>query len=192
MDCRIRYHVKELQNALITAGVNYGIWWIYKNKETRKKLVEPLTLYYPTSIGTSQNAHFVAMIIAAYRVFETRRDTVNLPNLLRLIEKEGVVGEDEILRFKAKMNRTKKAWVNISIIRNRLFAHRSNDLDAKEIWEEADLTPNKLQSFIEDSKQLLNEITIARDNSGHAFSQSAIEDTVSMFEDLNAIDREWT
>ena len=121
MESKIRNHVHELQNALIIAGLNYRIWWIYKNKDARKKLVEPLTIYYPTFIATSQNAHFVAMIIAAYRVFEIRRDTVNLSNLLSLIEKEGVVGKNEILRFKAEMDRIIKAWVNISIIRNKLL-----------------------------------------------------------------------
>jgi len=190
MENKIRTHVHELQNALIIAGLNYGIWWIYKNKETREKLVEPLTVYYPTFIATSLHAHFVAMIIAAYRLFETRRDTVNLPNLLKLIEKEGKVGRGDILRFKAEMDRIRQAWLNISIIRNKLFAHRSNILDTKDVWKEASLTPNKLKSFIEDSKVLLNKITTARDNSGHAFGPSAIEDTVSMFEDLNAIDRE--
>jgi hypothetical protein len=88
------------------------------------------------------------------------------------------------------MDRIRQAWVNISIIRNKLFAHRSNALDTKGIWKEASLTPNKLKSFIQDSKELLNKITTARDNTGHAFGPSAIEDAVSMFEDLNAIDRE--
>ena len=191
MISKIRNHVCELQNALIVAGLNYEIWWVYKSKESRKKLVKPLTLYYPIFIDTSMHAHCVAMIIAAYRVFETRRDTVNLPNLLRLIENEGIVGLDDILRFKTEMDRIKQVWVKISILRNKLFGHRSNALDTKEIWKEADLTPDKFKLFIEYSKQLLNEITTARDNSGHAFSQSATEDTMSMFEDLNAIDRDW-
>ena len=188
---KITKHVIELQNALIVAGLNYEIWWLYKNRESRNKLVEPLTLYYPTFIATSFHAHFVAMIIASYRVFETRRDTINLPNLIKLIESEGAVSRNDILRFKTEINKIKQVWTKISVLRNNLFGHRSNALDTKDVWEKADLTPDNLKCFIEDSKLLLNEITLARDNSGHAFSQSALEDTESLFEDLNGISRDW-
>jgi hypothetical protein len=189
MKNRISRHVNELQNAIILAGLNYDIWWLYKNKETRKKLVEPLTLFYPAFIATSMHAHFVSMVVASYRVFEKRRDTITLPNLIKLIEREGMVTQNDIYRFRTEIDKIKKVWSKIAILRNNMFGHRTNALDTKEIWIKANLTPDDVKSSIIDSKRLLNKITETRDNSGHLFSQSAYDDTKSLFEDLNSIDR---
>ena len=187
---KVTQYVTELQNALIFAGYNYEIWWLYKNQESRKKLVEPLMLYYPNFIGTSFRAHFIAMIIISYRIFETRKDTINMHSLITLIEKEGIVCEDDIQRFRAETERIKQRWIKICILRNNLFGHKSNAHKADAIWKQAKITPDNFKSFIEDSKKLLNDITQTRNNSGHLFSQSVLEDTKSLFDDLNEICRD--
>ncbi len=190
MTNKIKQYVTELQNVLIFAGLIYDVWWIFNNRESRKKLIEPLTLYYPNFIITSSNAYLVALIVASYRVFETRHDTFNMPNLIKLIKKEEIVRPDNILRFEGKLKNIKQIWIKISILRNEMFAHKSNSLATKAIWRKAGLTPDALKCFIEDSKILLNEITEARFNSGHIFGQSASEDTKSLLEDLNTINRD--
>ncbi len=183
----ISQHVTELQNNLIFAGHNYTIWWLYKNKESRKKWVEPLTLYYPTFISTSFRAHFIAMIMTSYKVLETRRDTINFHNLIKLIEKEGIVCKDDIKRFRVEIERIKQVWIKIAVLRNNVFGHKSNTHKTDTIWKQANITPHNFKSFIEDSKKLLNDITQKRNNSGHLFSMSVLDETKSLFDDLNEI-----
>ena len=187
---KITQHVNVLQNDLIFSGYNYEIWWLYKNKQSRKKLVEPLMLYYPEFIGTSFRAHFIAMIITSYHVFEKSKKTINFYNLIELIEKEGIVSKDDIKRFRAEIERIKKVWIKISILRNNVFGHRSNMHETDTIWKQADMTPNSYKSFIEDSKKLLNDITQTRNNSGHLFSLSVLEETKNLFDDLNEVCRD--
>ena len=81
MSAEILQNVKELQNALTVAGLNYEIWWVYKEKESRKRFVDTLNTY-PLFFQTSLHAHFVAMIVSLYRLFETRNDTINIPQLI--------------------------------------------------------------------------------------------------------------
>ena len=182
----IQQHVKELQNALTIAGLNYEIWWLYKEKESRKRFVDTLNSY-PLFFQTSLHAHFVAMIIALYKLFETRPDTVNIPKLIELLEREGSIPQTVIQRIRSEIKQIKPLWVKISILRNNLFGHRSNALDNEDIWKKANVTPNELKRLIVDAKWILNEITSTWDRSSHAFNLSATEDALQLLEDLKRL-----
>ncbi len=181
----IQQHVKELQNALTIASLNYEIWWLYKEKESRKRFVDILNSY-PLFFQTSLHAHFVAMIIALYKLFETRPDTVNIPKLIEFLEREGSIPQTEIQLIRSQINQIKPLWVKVSILRNNLFGHTSNALDNENIWKKANVTPNELKRLIDDSKWILNEITCTWDRSSHAYL-SATEDTVQLLEDLKRL-----
>ena len=84
MKTQIEQYVKEVQHTCLVAGLNYEIWWTYKEKKSRKRFVDILNKY-PLFFQTSLHAHFVAMIVALYRLFETRQDTVNFSGLIKLL-----------------------------------------------------------------------------------------------------------
>jgi hypothetical protein len=193
MTNKIKQHVRELRDALILTGHNYDIWWLLKDKETRKKLVAPLTIYYPNFFETSLHAHFVAMVVGCYRVFEPRRDTINISNLMHLIENEGLVARNDILRVEAEIKELKQVWRKIYILRNEMFAHRSKVSPKNEIWKKADLRPNNLKWFIENSKQLLNTINQVRFNMDIPFNSvnwQVSEAAKDLLQDLNRMVRD--
>ncbi len=186
MKNKILQNIKELQHALTVAGLNHEIWWIYKEKQSRKRFLDVLNTY-PLFFQTSLHAHFVAMIISLYRLFETRRDTVNMPQLIKLFKKEGTFPQDELTRLDSEIEQIKPIWVKVSVLRNKLFGHRSNALGIDDIWEEANITPNQFKKLIADSKRILNDMTSIWDRSSHAFNLSATEDTLELLEDLKRL-----
>ena len=180
----------ELRNTLVVAGLNYEIWWFYKEKDNRKKFVDTLRIYKPF-FEISLHAHFVAMIIAIYKLFETRSDTVNMHQLIGLLkEEEGVIPQRKIQKIESKIKEIKPLWIKVSILRNNLFGHRSNTLDFEEIWNEAEITPNKLKKLIDESKKILNEITSLWGNFGYAFNESATQSTINLLENLKRLNEE--
>jgi len=183
---KIEQHVRELRNAVIVAELNYEIWWIYKEKQNRKRFVDILNAY-PLFFQTSLHAHFVAMIAALYRLFETRNDTINIPQLVGFFENEGSFPHKEIQRFKSEIKKIKPLWTKVSILRNNLFGHKSNALDNDDIWKKARVTPNDFKKLIDESKRVINEITSVWDRSGHAFNISATIDTLELLEDLKRL-----
>lgn len=189
MDKKITQKVKELQNALTVAGLNYEIWWVYKEKESRKRYVNTLN-NYPLFFQTSLHAHFVAMIVSLYRLYETRRDTINIPQLIKLFKDEGSIPPQEIKRLESEIRKMKPLWVKVSVLRNKMFGHRSNALDHDGVWKEASVTPNQFKSLIEDSKRILNEMTSLWNRSGHAFNLSATKDVQDLLEDLKRLNEQ--
>jgi AbiU2 len=183
---RVANSVKELQNALIVAELNYEIWWVYKEKESRRRYVDVLNSY-PLFFQTSLHAHFVAMIVSLYRIYETRKDTINLPQLIALLKAEQALSPADAQRVESEMDQIKDLWIKVSVLRNKMFGHRSNAMDLDGIWKQAAVTPNQFKQLIDESKRILNEVTSLWDNSGHAFNLSAREDTVALLENLRSL-----
>jgi hypothetical protein len=84
MNQKIDNYINDVRHAVTVAGLNYEIWWTYVEKESRAKYVDAMnrySLFFQTSI----HAHFVALVIALYRLYEANDRTVNVPRLLKII-----------------------------------------------------------------------------------------------------------
>lgn len=175
--------VKELQDAAIAAGLHHEIWWVLRSKDTRPKYVDVMNRYV-MFFRAAISAHFVAMLVCLYRVYETRRDTHNIPTLLDRLEADGALGKDVISSLRAQYARAKPIWVKVSILRNEVFGHRALGTDADEAFKKADVKPDELKELVDITKKLLNDLTLNLRDSTHAFNLSATRDTVSLLEAL--------
>lgn len=186
MNENIQNTIKKLQHAIIIARLNYEIWWTYKEKESRKRYVNTLNTY-PLFFQTSLHAHFVAMIASLYRLYEVRKDTINLPQLLKVLKNENQIKNSEIKTFELEIKTIKPLWVKVSVLRNKMFGHRSNALNDNAIWKEASVTPDQFKQLIEESERILNAMTSALNRSSHLFNLSSKKDVVHLLEDLKKI-----
>jgi len=178
--------IRELQHAIKVAKLNHEIWWVYKEKSSHMRFVDVLKKY-PRYFETSLHAHFVAMIISLYRLYEPRKDTMNLPQLGRLLKKHSTLSTQEIRTMESDIKSIKPLCQKVSIFRNNIFAHRSNKLDDDNVWKKASVTPSQFKKLIDDSKVILNKITRLWDRSSHAFNLSASHDAVRLLEDLKRL-----
>jgi hypothetical protein len=186
MTNEIEKHVKELQHAIVVAKLNYEIWWVYKEKNSRKRFVDVLN-NYPLYFQTSLHAHFVAMVIALYRLYETRKDTMNLPRLVKLLRKYSTLSIDEIKSMESDIGRIRPLWQKVSILRNDMFGHRSNKHDDDDVWKKTSVTPNQFKKLIDDSEDILNRVTHVWARRTHAFNLSATGDAQRLLEDLKRL-----
>ncbi len=182
----INSHVAEFQHAIVVAELNYDIWWVYKEKNNRRKYLNILN-NYPLFFQTSLHAHFVALIIALYRLYETRKDSLNIPQLIRLFKQHNVLSHAEIKEIETDIARIRPYWLKVKTLRNDMFGHKSNQLNDNDIWKQAAITPNELKKLIDDSKVLVNKITHLFAKSRHAFNLSATDDTIQLLEDLKRV-----
>ena len=177
-------YISELRHTITVAGLNYEIWWIYKSNNTRPGNIEAMNryrLFFQTSI----HAHFVALLVALYRLYETRNDTFNIPSLLKILREEARLPEATLnVLEKIYKEKAKPLWIKVNILRNKAFGHQSVAHTVEEVFEEAEVTPNELRDLVEATKKLLNELTHALDKSVHAFNLEARKDTLRLLEDL--------
>lgn len=180
---KINSHIKSIQDTIVAAEHNHDIWWIYKSRDTRPKFIDVMNTYM-AFFQTSIHAHFVAMIVALYRLYETRRDTISLPQLLKLLDIDHSLSDDARNRVRELMKEAKPIWIKIGIIRSEVFAHLSNERDFEESFKKADLKYRHCKDLIELSKTIINVITHDYDRNTYEFNLSAEFDTKALLNDL--------
>lgn len=174
-------HLEELRQAAFYAALNYEVWWVYKSSDTRPQYVETMNKYH-IFFATGIHAHFVAMISALYRIYETRDDTYNFTTLLSAIADQA--GDEATRRFQQRFESLKPIWIKVSRLRNEAFGHRSASASIKDTFGAVQVTADEFKQLILGTQELLNSISVVYDKSVHAFNTGAREDTLRLLKDL--------
>ena len=170
--------IKQLHDSALAADLHQRIYWIYKNKDDRAKYVATLNRYL-RFFASSIQAHFVAIVVILYAIYEDRRDTVNVGRLYE--------GASDGL--KASLNadyvRAKAIWKKIAILRNNHVGHVSDSLGIDAVFQLANLTYDEIKELIELTKKLVNSFSYAEDRSSFADSLDSAKDTYRMLDSLS-------
>lgn len=185
MSTDLATHVAALRDGASVASLNYDIWWTYKSKKCRPMYVGTMNRYLGF-FDTSLHAHFVALLVALYPLYETRRDTYNIPRLLKILGKEDAIGAEALASADRLYAEAKPLWVKVGVLRNKAFGHRSDSLTTDQIFKVAEVTPNDLKRLLDLTKKLLNSVTRALDGSVHVFNLGASAATIRVLKDLKA------
>ncbi len=183
---QIRSQLYDLGQTVQVADLNRQVWWTYKEKEWRSKYIDVMqdySLFFQTSI----HANFVAMLVALYRLYETRADTVNIPGLIKLLKDSNAVSEDVIDKVDGMFHKTKDLWVKVTILRNEAFGHRSKKFSVMEVFERSGVAPDELEELILKTRELLNEISYDLERSTLPSELGADADTMKLLDDLNEL-----
>jgi hypothetical protein len=177
-------YISELREAISAAALNHQIWWVYKSKETRPRFIDAMNRY-PLFFQTSIHAHFVALLVALYRLYETRSDTVNIPTLLKQLRISKKLPDEVLDDLDEIYKEAKPLWLKVNLLRNNVFGHRTRAHTAEEIFKQAGISPNELRDLVKVTKKLLNRLTKAWDRSTHAFNLDATDDLTRLLSDLS-------
>jgi hypothetical protein len=184
MNKDIDQYISELRHTVTVAELNYEVWWVYKSKDSRPAYVDTMNRY-PLFFQTSIHAHFVALLVALYRLYEGRNDTFNIPMLLKILKNQNRLS-DATLQALEHIYKTeaKPLWIKVNILRNRAFGHRSAAHTVEEVFKEAKITPNDLRDLVRVTQRLLNKVTRAWDKSVHAFNLGSRGDILKLLQAL--------
>jgi hypothetical protein len=178
--------ISGLRHAVTVAGLNYEIWWTYKEEESRKKYAATMNRY-SLFFQSSLHAHFVALIVALYGLYENNPHTVNIPALLRLIKDKHPFSAETEAAVLELSEKAQRSFSKVAILRNNAFGHHSAKLSTQEVFAKAGISPNDIKELIDTTKQLLNEITHDWNKSFHAFNLGARDSTLKLLDDLTEL-----
>lgn len=182
---RIEEYIDELRQSVTDAGLNYEVWWAYSGPESRPKYVKGMRKYN-LLFQVAIHAHFVAVLVPLYRIYETRNDTYNIPGLIKMMKSNTNLKSEEIRFFEETYkNKAKPLWVKIGTLRNMVFGHRSKNNSVEEAFADANITPGEIKELIEITKKLLNDFTLRFNDSTHAFNLGSGKVAIKLLEDIN-------
>jgi len=127
---------------------------------------------YNRYITAAEDAHVGFLVVLLYSLLETRDDTANFSQLKKLLGKEGT-DPDDIPRLTDTLKQAKELWIKVSVLRNKVIGHRSQNSSREDCFSEADLTPKNLMELTGLFRDAINAITLARND--HTLSLSCLD-----------------
>lgn len=180
----LREHVAAVHQTLVRASMNYDIWWTYKSKDTRLVYAKTMNEYV-AFFSSSIHAHFLAYVAAMYAMHETRKDTHNCSQILKLLATEPGVRSQQVSDVKALLAEAKPIWLKVGVLRNEVFGHLDANTSSSAAFAKAAVKPNDLARLLELSKQILNTVRAAVDGDRHSYNMTAREDTIRLLDRLS-------
>lgn len=177
-------YIEELQHSVVVAMHNFDIWWMYKRD--RARYVGVLNSY-PAFFQTSLHAHFVALVVTLYRIYETRTDTFNITDVMKRVESEKLLSPRKLAALKRRVENARKLWVKVSILRNEAFGHRTKSQPVAGVFKKANTTANQLRSLVQKTKDIVNMFSHELYRNTHAFNLRATSDTKRVLQDLKGL-----
>lgn len=175
--------VKDIRDAIVAASLNYDIWWVYKSEDSRPKYVSTMNRYTPF-FQTSLQAHFLGLLVPLYRIYETRQDTHNIPQLIRRLRAMKALSTAAAMKVDELYGRAKPLWTKVSVLRNDAFGHRSRTRSVADAFQIADMSGNNIKDLILVSQELINTITLDTQGTVHAFNAQASTAIKALLSDL--------
>jgi hypothetical protein len=185
-DAKLERFVEVLRHTMVTAGLNYEIWWVYKDKTSRSRFAKTMNRYTPF-FQAGIHAHFVAYLVAIHRLHEKRRDTVNISRFIDALEAAGSVKPQVITAARKGITEAKPLWIKAGILRNEAFAHRAETQNISEVFRKAAVKPDELVRLNQLTKEILNGLTSHWNKTAHVFEVSAGQAATRVLEDLRSV-----
>ena len=179
----LKNQAKSLRRDGIEALLNYEVWWTIRSPARSKLHIETLNKY-SAYFEVAVNAHFVAMILPLYRIFETRKNSINLPQLVKKLRSKNVLEKSVLTNIEQQIQALNPTWIKIAKLRNEVFGHRSAKYDIEQSFARAKITPNDIEKLVRNTLVLLNEVDGALNEEYHSYKMGAGENLVSI---LNAL-----
>ncbi len=123
----------------------------------------------------SEHALLFSYIIHMASLFETRRDTVNLPRLWHL-QADNPRRHEIAERIEVLFRQAAATAKGLTILRSNVMAHRSTSLSYNAAFEKAQITPNAMRALTEDALLIVNLLRSIHDLDEERFDELALGD----------------
>ncbi|MHB8697735.1 MAG: AbiU2 domain-containing protein [Sulfuricaulis sp.] len=157
----INERLETAGDLVVRARIFYDIWWLYEGADTRPQIIDAMN-HYPDFFRFDSHAHFVAFVVHLAGLFETRKDTINLPGLVSELAESKLLEPSTVVEAESILSEAMTLIPKVIILRSNLFAHRSGSVSYAEAFRKADVTANQLGDLSSLSLRLVNLLLLAR------------------------------
>lgn len=181
----VQSRLDAISDTLANASTCFDVWREMQDGRKRE-LYEPVVAEYPIFFETTIVAHLVAMSTLLYSVLETRRNTHNIPGLIRAMSGVNLTG-NALLSLEEDVASLRPIWAKVARIRNEAFGHRSNSRSPLQVFSEIQLHPDEVGQLVRQLKELVRRLAESADTAvPDALNISASRDTQCLMLQLGA------
>lgn len=165
----------DICDELCEAEQFFSVWRAFTDPQNRASF-EPTMERFCQFFDSIVRAHFTALIVTLYRVYERGPKVDTLRQLHEDAQSQNLLkstAKSEAANIHSSVEAT---WRKVSIVRSNVYGHKSTKLSPELAFEKAKLTPNEIWNMIDLCQRLFNLIAKALTGTTHTFNVNATED----------------
>ena len=150
----VNHQGNPLLELLIDSNFSYWFWWklVGPDRSQYIKIMNRYRVFFSTLI----RALFNTLIISLFKLYDTRRDTVNLNRVLKDIKRDKKLSPKELSKVEKNYEKAIYFWKKVKTLRHEYFAHLKFDYDEKSLYENAGIAPDEFKELIDLSMEVFN------------------------------------
>jgi len=183
-DQRLRKDLETFFGVLEDATETFNIWQACQQSHGDKETVEMSNNAYPGLLVWIERALLSNSINSLCFLNEKRNDTLNFGTLLsRFKDSLSGVSYSEL---SSKVAELKPVWVKLAILRNEIFAHRTNQRAIADSFDKASISPTEIESYIKTAQFIVQRLGIVRFGVTYHFTPESNATMTKLIQDLRS------
>jgi hypothetical protein len=162
--------IERAAQLVLRSRVFFDIWFYFESNDTRPALLNTME-EYNEFFRFAPHAHLVAFVVTICALFDKRRDTLSLLNLVTEMTSANLLSSLSQSEVGALVDEAKPLVSKIRILRHNAFAHRSAIMSYDDVFKMAALTPLQMRKLTEIALKITNQLARARGRGEHFFNE---------------------
>ena len=168
---------------VLRARIFFDVWFYFESRGTRPAILNTMREYHEF-FRFMPHANQAAFIVTIAALFEKRKDTINLPQLVKEVTRANEMSQQTQAELQELLNRAEPSAAKVIILRHKAFAHRSAYKSYDDVFKEAEVTAKQMSGLTEIALQIANKLAEARGVSIGFFNELPREDAARMMQTL--------
>ena len=174
---------------VVRAKVFYDIWRYFAGQETRRSIFDTMNSY-SEFFRFDVHAHLVAFAVHITMLFDRRKDTISLPNLVKDVKDTQAIPSGDVAEIAALLMEAAPLVDKVKTLRDNVFAHRSAMMDYEQAFKEAGVTPNQFGQLTDIALKVANRLLLARGLGEQVFMTAPLAHAQAMMAALSGSEAE--
>lgn len=153
----------ELPERIRVAGLmatmarrSLDVWWTYQRPDSHARHIMTMN-EYPHFFRADIQAHLVMAVVTLVTLFDSSDNTVTIRHI---VHKAVADGHKSLKPFQPKVDGfiDDKRVAGLTLLRNKLFAHRDRDASYDQTFKEAEVRPNDMIALSDETFEIINTV----------------------------------
>jgi len=182
---------KDLQKELETlfgvledATETFNIWQACQQAHGDAKTVEMFNGVYPGLFVWIEHSLLANSVNCLCFLNEKRPDTLNFGTLLSRFKDS--LSETSYRELASKVAELKPVWVKLAVLRNEIFAHRTNNCAIADSFSRASISPTEIEAYIKNAQFIVRRLGVVRFGVTYHFTSSSGPTMAKLIQDLRS------
>lgn len=166
------------------ATETFNIWQACQQAHGDEQTVDMFNSAYPGLFVWIEHSLLANSVNCLCLLNEKRSDTLNFGTLLSRFKDS--LSDASYGELAAKIAELKPVWVKLAVLRNEIFAHRTNKRAIADSFRKASISSTEIESYIKNAQFIVQRLGVVRFGVTYHFTPSSGPTMTKLIQDLRS------